>query len=106
MTESLMTKRTNKVTMASFKNFIRKNQGKLYCNFYTRFDGMTDGLERIHNGWNPAQMTTDHDEHTFGIRGVWCVGRSRDYFTKYSDDEFEGIEVSNCCGNFTVGVKK
>lgn len=104
--ENLMTRRINKVTIATLKSFIRKNKGKIYANFHISFDGMTDGLESIHNGWNPAQETIGHNKHTLGIRGVWVVGRSKDYCTKYSDDKFDGIEVSNSCGNFTLGVKK
>lgn len=96
-----------KITKATFKSFIKKHQGNLYIRNRASFDGMCDGLE-----WNkgahfkPVQHDERFEEHTLGIKGVWLVGSSRDYFKAYEDESFTGIEVSNCCGYFEVGIKK
>ena len=96
-----------KITKATFKSFIKKNRDQLYIRNRASFDGMCDGLE-----WNknPQFKPVEHDgefaEHTLGLKGIWLVGSSRDYFSAYDDDNFTGIKVSNCCGYFEVGVRK
>lgn len=43
---------------------------------------------------------------TLGIREAWFVGRSRDSFKKYEDNNYTGVEVYNSCGSFVLAVKK
>ena len=100
-------KTMKKITKSTFKSFIKKNKDKLYILNRASFDGMVDGLEWKKNAsFQRVQTDETFEEHTLGIKGVWLVGQSRDYFTAYNDEEFEGIAVSNCCGYFTVGIKK
>ena len=94
-----------KITKATLKSFVRRNDGKLFVNVKSSFDGMTDGCESRNGGFQP-QRTADFADHTLGIAGIWLVGSSRDYFKAYDKDDYEGIEVSNCCGYFIVAVKK
>ena len=94
-----------KITKATLKSFVKKNKGQLFINVTSSFDGMTDGCESVKGGFRPEQ-TTDFEKNTLGVKGIWLVGSSRDYFRPYNDEGFEGIEVYNCCGRFVVAVKK
>lgn len=95
-----------RVTLATFKSFLRKNEGKLFIKVKSEYDGMTDGIEQVKGDFVPAIKEDGNLDNTLGYKGVWIVRCGRDYFEKYEDDRFEGIEVSNCCGNFIVAVKK
>jgi hypothetical protein len=97
-----------KITLASVKSFIRKNEGKLFINVKSSFDGMTDGCESRHDGFVKAEKDIHHPEQTLGIKGAWFVGSSRDYFTPFDNigGDMTGIEVYNSCGNFILAVYK
>jgi hypothetical protein len=97
---------TKKITKATFKSFIRKNADMLFVNQKSSFDGMTDGIESCHGGFQRAEFGEQHSEHTLGLRGLWLVGGSRNYFDAYEDETFVGIEVCNCCGKSIVAIKK
>lgn len=94
-----------KITKATLKSFVKRNNGKLFVNVKSSFDGMTDGCESRNDGFQP-QRSADFEANTLGIAGIWLVGSSRDYFKAYDKDGYEGIEVSNCCGYFIVAVRK
>ncbi len=97
-----------KITLATVKSFIKKNQGQLFINITSEFDGMTDGCESRNKGFESAktESTPCMQSHSLGIDGAFFVGSSRDYFSAYSDNSFEGIKISNCCGRFILAVKK
>lgn len=100
-----------KITRATFKSFVAKQvkQDNLYINKLSSFDGMVDCVMPIKSDFKKADATTRHEnslKYNLGIEGIWLVGSSRDYFTAYQDDNFEGFEVSNCCGTFIVAAKK
>jgi hypothetical protein len=97
---------TAKPTMATLKNFIKKNKNNLFVNVLSEFDGMVDGVETRTAGFLPAKPTTYVVDHTLGIDGIYCVGRSRDYIKTYDDAKFNGYSVSNSVGHFVVAIKK
>lgn len=92
-----------KITKATFKSFIRKNAGNLHVKVRSRFDGMTDCIQPIKDGYTPAEPDR-FPENTLGIKGVWLVGNSRDYFEPIEEHGFKGFKVVNCCGSFVVAV--
>lgn len=94
-----------KITKATLKSFVKKNREQLFVNVKSKFDGMTDGCESQNGGFQTAQPT-NHEAHTLGVKGIWLVGSSGNYFKPYSEDGFEGICVSNCCGHFIVAIRK
>jgi len=97
----------SKVTMATIKSFVRKNQGKLYIRTKTSFDGMTDGCEPCADrSFTPAQQSdlSNAPTHTLGIMGAWFVGQSRDYLTPINEGGYIGYHVYNCCGSFDLAV--
>lgn len=94
----------SKITKATFKSFLRKNEGKLYFKSKSNFDSMSDCVMPTHGYWHKAVKSDAHNEHTCGIQGVWLVGGGRDYFTEFSQDGYRGIDVYNCCGHFIVAV--
>ena len=95
-----------KTTRATIKSFIRKNEGEIFINVRSSFDGMIDGLSYYHDGFMKAGKDVDNIRNTLGISGAWFVNNSRDYFTPYDNGNFAGYEVSNCCGHFIIAVKK
>lgn len=95
---------TKKVTKATFKSFITKNADRLMVKVRSQFDGMTDCVVPCASGFVPAQKDTEWSQHTLGIRGVWLVGGSRNWFTPYNENGFTGIKVTNCCGSCIVAI--
>ncbi|MEO7048968.1 MAG: hypothetical protein ABI091_26935 [Ferruginibacter sp.] len=101
----------NKITLSTFKSFLKKNEGKLFVNVKSDFDGMTDGVIPLHKGFEEAtkDKTVSKDssyyDATLGINGIWLVRGNRDYFNYYKDETFTGISVSNSCGHFIVATK-
>lgn len=93
-----------KITAATFKAFVRKNRANLHVMVAREFDGMVDGSVEGSKVFRPAQPSELSETHTCGVRGVWLVGRSRDWFQPFNKDGFTGIEVSNCCGNYVVAI--
>lgn len=98
-----------KITLATFKSFIRKNRPALQILVHSKFDGMTDGCEGTgETSFSPAlecdRKDAGYTTHTMEIAGVWLVGGSRDYFTAYNKNGFTGIEWSNCCGHGVIAI--
>jgi len=102
-----MNTQNKKITMATVKSFVKKNYNGLYIKLDGCFDGMIDGIDwKKDSQFIKAEVDTHHYDYTLGIKGAWFVGRSRDFFTKVENEEFEGIKVSNSCGYFTIAIKK
>lgn len=98
---------TKKITLATFKKFVRENRSKLLVKVESSFDGMQDMVSGIKDAkFTPAENWDRAIDNSLGIRGLWLVGQSRDWFTAFENDEFIGIEYSNCCGNGIVAIKK
>lgn len=96
----------SKTTLATLKSFIKHNKGKLLIDVHSHFDGMIDGLSYRKDGYSPAGETDQNTKNTLGIKGCWVVDGSRNFFQSFETDKYSGIEVSNCCGNFTLAIKK
>lgn len=94
-----------RLTLATVKAFIRENAADLYINVTSKFSGMTDGVERVKSDFEKVEFK-QHTENDLGIPGAWFVGSSRDNFAHYQDARFEGIEVYNSCGSFTLAIRK
>lgn len=97
---------TKKITLATFKSFVKKNEGKLYIRVKSSFDGMTDCVESVKDEFSLIKDREASHSNTLGISGVWLVGNSRDYFSLYEDETYKGFHVSNCCGSFDLVVIK
>lgn len=97
----------SKITLATVKSFIKKNDGKLFLNVGSRFSGLTDMIENVEDSaFEPVVKTDKNLSNTQGIQGAWFVGSSRDSFNTYDDGNFQGFTVYNCCGGFTIATKK
>ena len=95
-----------KITKATFKSFINKNRNRLYIKCDSDFDGMIDGIRYSENPqFVPVKASERISENNLGIQGVWLVGSSRDYFSEFRGNDFQGIHVSNSCGSFTVAIR-
>lgn len=121
-----------KITKTTFKSFLKNNEGKLFIQFISDFNGMTDGVEFIpsnqrkfiplerdkieerdyqygaERGMSREEVEGRHliNQNTLGFQGIWLVNHSRDSFEQYTDEEFIGIKVYNCCGSFIVAIQK
>jgi len=107
--EQERTRAMKKLTLATFKSFIREHHSHLYIRQDSKFDGMTDCVEHNHKAqfWSadPAQVGRACP-HNLGYDGIWLVLGGRDYFKAYENAEMTGIACSNCCGSFVVAVFK
>ena len=97
---------SDRITKATLKSFIRKNTDRLFIKNLSDFDPMTDCVQACDGGFRPVGPAHVVNSHNLGIAGAWLVGQSRDYFTSYKRDGFEGIEVYNSCGNFIIAVQR
>ena len=99
-------KMSRKITLATFKSWIRKNPNFLImCK--SSFDGMIDGISYDSSAeFKPAESAAFPCNNNLGFSGIWLVFGSRDSFEAYDNNGFVGIEVYNCCGSFVVAVKE
>lgn len=95
-----------KITKATFKSMLRKNEGNLYIKQSSKFDGMFDCVMPTGDGtYSPLQKASSVHENNLGYQGIWLVGGSGNLFHSVEENGFKGIRVYNCCGEFTVAVK-
>lgn len=95
----------SKITKATFKSFLKKNEGKLYIKTISGFDAMSDCVVSTEdNGYTLLKPAAYVHENNLGYEGVWLVGGS-DSFEPSHEGDFNGIKVYNCCGSFTLAVQ-
>ena len=87
--------------MATVKSFIKKNADNLYVKKLSAFDGMIDGAADVVDDFKKVSP-----EQALGFQGVYVVGSSRNYISKYEDDTFEGFDIYNCCGSGILAKRK
>jgi len=100
---------SKKITLATVKAFIRREykNGNLYIKQNSTFDGMVDCVMPIENSeWRKVTQIDENNKNSCGINGLWFVRNSRDYFTPYSDDNFIGYKIYNCCGTSVIGMRR
>ena len=99
-----------KITLATLKSFIRRElkNDNLYIKKESDFDGMADCVMPVENSdfRKVKSPINENDKYSLGIKGLWLVGSSRDYITAWSDDDFIGYKIFNCCGSCIVAMKK
>lgn len=96
-----------KITLATFKSFIKKNANQLLINVGSSFDGMSDMVEQTGDfGFNRPLDAAYPCKNNLGIQQIWLVFGSRDYFREFETDDMTGIRCFNCCGSFTVAIPK
>ena len=106
-----------KATKATLKSFVKKNREALLVKVESRFSGMTDMVETVEDTFDPAEpvgMGTNFEgeefdrttDYNLGICGIHLVAGSRNSITCFETDELVGLNVYNCCGEFTVAIKK
>lgn len=98
-----------RITLATLKGFIRRHRADLLIKNNSDFDAMTDCVQGNPGAaWRQASDAAKSfaTDNNLGISGVWLVLQSRDYYQEYDKDGKEGIEVTNCCGNFIVAIQK
>jgi len=97
---------SKKITLATFKSFVKKNRNQLLINVGSSFDGMTDCVQSTNDhGFSEAQNSDRPFPNNLGIAGVWLVGGSRDYFSPINENGLTGIRAFNCCGSFSIAVR-
>lgn len=95
----------SKITKATFKSFLKKNEGKALIKVGSSFDGMYDCVMPVENaGFAPLEKSSNPHENNLGFAGIWLVGGSRNSFEEYNKNGLRGIRVYNCCGSFVVAA--
>jgi len=97
-----------KITRATIKSFIKREQknNNLYIKTKSSFSGMTDMVEKVNDNFRQVDMVNFERVNDFDIRGLWLVGHGGDLFNNYSDDNYIGYEIYNCCGTSIIAMKK
>lgn len=95
-----------KITRATLKSFIKKNEGNLFVKVESAFDGMTDCVQRVDGEFKKVEKFNFDERNNFGISGLWLVGESRDLFNEWENAEYKGIEIYNSCGTSIIATKK
>ena len=95
-----------KITRATLKSFIKKNQDNLFIKVTSSFDGITDCVQEVEDNFKKVDNIDFNDSHSLGIRGLWLVRKSGNYFKEWEDKEYKGIEIYNCCGTSIIAIKK
>jgi len=95
-----------KVTLATVKSFIRKNEGKLYVDQKSSFDGMVDMVMPNNSTvLTRAQKDERGFDNTMGIQGAWFVLGGGDRFSPLQMEGFIGYYIRNCCGEFILATR-
>ena len=97
--------KVEKITKSTFKGFIKRNKNIL-LKIRSNFDAMTDCVEQLDGGFIKPKKAETNISHNLGILGLWLVNGGRDYFSKFEDEKFIGIEYYNSCGSGIIVVKK
>jgi len=95
---------SKKITLATIKSFIAKSGNNLHFVRRTAFDGMQDMVCATGDTKLVKATRCEVTRGTQGVAGASFVGSSRDYFTRYYENGFEGFIVSNCVGSFILAV--
>jgi hypothetical protein len=93
--------KNKKITLATLKAFVKK-ANDLYVMSHSSFDGMSDCVQQN----NEPKLIPVSKENAIGIKGVYLVGGSRNYFQYVETDTHFGINVYNCCGSETLFTSK
>lgn len=97
---------TKKITLATVKSFIKKNEGNLFVKEESSFCGMSDMVEFDKNAeFKPSTKTESNLSCTLGIQGLWVVGSWNSY-TAFENEQFIGFEIYNCCATSLIAAKK
>jgi len=97
-----------KITLATLKTFLNKNASNIYIKVESRFDGMTDCVERVEDEFRhvtraESEKVRDYD---LGFSGLYLVGSSRDSISAFENEKYTGFHVYNCTGSCTVATPK
>ena len=102
--------KSKRTTLATIKSFMKRELKckNLYVKQLSTFDGMIDMVDDVDDEFTKVELEELNLENRndLGIRGVWFVNDSRDGFEDYSDDDYIGYKVYNCCGSFIVAFKR
>jgi phosphoserine aminotransferase len=101
---------TSKITLATFKSFIKANQGNLYCEGKKGFDGH-DYWDHTSIGWkkaeiNPAQLIASLENYGVTLIHEKSAGYKADYFRFFENETYYGIQIINCLTGGKVAIKK
>jgi hypothetical protein len=102
---------SKKITLATIKSFLRKNEGSLFVSHGYSFDGMTDCCQPSNDtSIKVLEGSFDKDSRrTLGFPALWFVGGGGDnFYPKEIESEgvkYTGFEVYNCCASFTILTK-
>ena len=65
-----------KVTLSTIKSFLKKNEGQILIKVDSKFDSMTNCVERVNDGFTFAKKDNGvNSNHTLGLDGAWFVGK-------------------------------
>lgn len=103
---------SKKITLTTFKSFIKKNEKNLFVQTKSKFDGMIDGCNYFKNPpfepvqWREGTGLNMEFKSNFNIQSLYIVPGSRNSFSPFENENYIGIDVYNCCGSWRVCIPK
>ena len=95
-----------KITLATLKSFLNKNENNIFIKVVSSFDGMTDCVERVEDEFTKVTRSESPKDYNLGFSGLYLVGQSRDTIRHFENDNFIGFDVYNSCGSCIVATPK
>lgn len=96
----------SKITVATLKAFLKKNEDAIYVRVLSSFDGMQDMVDTVEDVFKLVKKSDNPKDYNLGFSGLYLVGHSRDSIRHYEDDIYTGFEVYNSCGLCLVATPK
>jgi hypothetical protein len=95
---------SKKITLTTVRSFIKENAENIFISHKSAFDGSIDGSRDADDKAFKKVTICGEGSRTNGegVPGAWFVKSSRDHFTYFNKDGYEGIEVYNCCAHFII----
>jgi len=96
-----------KITKATIKSFIRKNEGCLYIKHLSKWDPTDDSLRSLSDPvFVRAEEPKEIDNYNLGVYGLFWMSGIRNTVYPFNNGEFQGYEIANCCGRWILAIYK
>lgn len=97
---------SKRATVATLKSFIKKNLQNLFIARESSFNGQSDCVDSCDNQeFHKAEISTA-ESNALGIKDTFLTYGTKNWITAFDNSEFIGFNVYNCCGSFTLAIKK
>lgn len=99
-------KGAKRLTLATLKAFLNKNEANIFVRVLSSFDGMQDMVDTVKDEFKNVPKSETPKDYNLGFSGLYLVGGSRDSIEIYEDGIYTGFKIYNSCGSCLVATPK